>query len=329
MRRLLLSLALVSIAAAASSPALLREYVQAYRAYSADIRTITNAVQARCPRTFYIADDFGEVLGVADTVLRTAEPGTTINEFDYESLDGLMDKLDGLLDPATTLDRVAKTVRTPRGLLSSKEFTEAVTDFTTTAAWLASIAGRIRTDDPAFLPEYDALRGAGDIPSYQRWYEVKLAVKAQDIQRRLDDFEARYGDLSDRLNWLEYLLTRAVPCLRGSDAGPSHWEPILRLSSVTLNVADAEPNRAVQAGVNYYFLSEEPGLLRKLNHIGLAATLVDTSGTLIGVTVGTQYWTPGLFLHLGRYQAGIMAGNGWQGLKFVTTFDFQLLPTFF
>lgn len=324
---------------------LLRSYSVAFAAYNARISAIADSIRARYPRTFYRTEPQEgipvavEVLGEADVLdsivdgrhvwVRAGGTGSAarFKEFDYAGLDAAMIRAGRYSGrDALLADEMLKTAAARPEPIGTDASERSIGDFDYRARRLLEMASAIWNRDRGF---FESLPFAEDLPELAEWNRAKLDRKDAELNRSLGRFDTRYGPGSDKLNLLELLLVWQVPPFKGGVDGPSRWEPILRLTSIALNASDERVNRAAQVGLNCYFFEDAPGLFRKLNHIGLAAAAVDTSGALVGCRVRSGDWAPGLFVHFGKYQAGVIPTSGWRGAKLIATFDFQLLPTLF
>jgi hypothetical protein len=164
------------------------------------------------------------------------------------------------------------------------------------------------------------------VPSYHAWNSLETGLLMDALRRRLAAYEVRYGPDSERLNILEYIAVQ-VPPFRSGDAGPKAWEPIARLTPISLTSGASAPVSTVQAGVNYYFLNGPPDWLDRLgveNHIGFAAAL--------------QYLEPekplhfngrptfGFVLHLDRKEVGFTWTEARRQAQVTFGYAFQFVP---
>jgi len=301
MRRasVLLILTLSSALAAEPFHVLLIRYARAYRDFDRDIRIVADSVRTRS--------------GV---------------QFDYGRLYAALE-VTGRLVPASApeLAVAMKAVSTSGSFLDSDQFKAALGDLDDLSQDLADTAGSAWAPQGLLIPtQSEPIHSYTDLASYGRWNLVQLDLKELEIQKSVEDFEIRYGPRSDRVNLLELLLINYVPPFQGSTKGPSHWEPILRITPVCYSVNENRFIKTVQIGFNYYFLSGSPSFLRWVHHVGFAPTVADVTGDRI-YRIGKLGW--GGTLHLGRYQVGAVYVPSAARVNVFSTIDFQLIPTLF
>lgn len=176
------------------------------------------------------------------------------------------------------------------------------------------------------------MNAAGDddfmklVPSYHAWNSLETDLTMDALRNRLAAYEVRYGPDSERLNIVEYLAVQVPPFRSGGD-GPKAWEPIARVSPVSLTSGASAPVSSIQAGVNYYFLDGPPDWLDRLgieNHFGFAAAL--------------QYLEPekplhfkgrptfGFILHLDRKEVGFTWTEARKQAQITFGYAFQFVP---
>jgi len=165
-------------------------------------------------------------------------------------------------------------------------------------------------------------------PSYDEWQKVETQAVSQGLDQRLDAFQTRFGPDSEPVNFIEYFGGELL--LPGTEAGPSAWEPIARLSPVQATSAGAAVSSA-EAGMNYYFVNRPaPAPLRWVgitNHVGLAATLQYLNNPRIFHFQGRPAF--GLTLHLDRKELGASWDPDSKTVRVNIGYAFQVVPLAF
>jgi len=343
MRRVVNCLAILAGLLTAGDPfsELLQRYADGYSVWSKDVATLTEQTRAVYPRLFYAQPSGRTVVTDVlpyDSVLwdENAHQGhrksggvgdEVISEFDYARLATAMNKAGGILTVIPSrADVEYKNVRIRTEYLSAPTLAEAVADFNNLWRILVPVVETTYARSGKILLTLAA--DSGFIAHRVAWEGVQIEKQRFMLRRALADFEARYGPQSDRVNWVEYGLMNLCPCLKGTEEGPSHWEPIARWTPVTFNATDGHPMMVAQLGVNYYFLSIAWAPLRLLNHLGLAMAAADPEGTSL-FDVKLNRVSLGLVVHTGRGQVGAFCSRDARKVKIMSTLDFQVVPGLF
>jgi hypothetical protein len=320
---------------------LLSKYVADYYNVSSECLDIANAIKILYPVTFFVLNiDEGivtDVLGreeVRDTVINATETwirnegskqDEVIRKYDYDRLTLLMDELSRMLRssvPQASFD--SKSFRVKENFLNSEVFMAKVKEFKYFLMTLVEIASVIKNTNPGFLGQYASLNHAGDLKYWPEWDSVMLEIEKMKIERSLRNFEIRYGENSEKINFLEFFVISQIRPFKGNEDGPSPWEPILRFTPVCYDFTDTRFVKTLQLGLNYYFFAK--GILSSLHHIGVAFLITDIESEKIYELNKPAY---GIQIHLGKYQIGLVKDSRDNSLKFISTVDFQLIPRLF
>lgn len=164
------------------------------------------------------------------------------------------------------------------------------------------------------------------LPSYDSWNSMETDLTLEALNARIASYEVRYGPGSECLNILEFLAVQAPP-FRGGLGGPKAWEPIARLTPVSLTSGASAPVSTFQGGINYYFLGGAPSWMQRFgvsNHVGVAAAL--------------QYLEPekplhfrgqptfGVIFHLDRSEVGFTWTEAKKQAQITLGYAFQFVP---
>ncbi len=342
MKRLTLLLVLSLIPAFGEPLAeLLDRWACSFDAVAAEARVIADSVRGRYSSPTYYVDDArdpyepvaavlfpGQVRdttigGVHHWVTGSGYDSTTVVQaFDYNRFRQAELELGhaiGLVVPH--INPVFKS----GAFFRSSGFDILVSDYEDLYNVLLAIAVTIRDGD---VTSGSVSSFPAEVRSWDGWYDVRLELEDVRVDQALADFDIRYGPRSDRINLLEMVLINLAPPFKGNINGPSAWEPILRFTPVCYDISDNRFAKTYQVGANYYFLSGSPGLLKWLNHVGVAFAAADlASDQLYKFSFGEL--SCGAMLHIGKYQVGMFKDHGGESWKFLTTVDFQVIPALF
>lgn len=319
---------------------LLGEYARCYHAVSLDCEKIANAIETEFPRTHIAMDENKRIVDVlrGDEIKDTVISGNhklirkeghnekeTIKLYNYDSLDSLREGISRMINASVPeINFYTKSIKVKENFLNSGVFQAHIGEFKYNLQFLIEMVSVIRKEDSLFLSQYGRLEKVSDLHSWQKWYKIIISIKNLEVEQALQKFEARYGDKSEKVNLLELLMINFVPPFKGNTKGPSALEPILRFTPVCYDFTGAKFVKTFQIGVNYYFFGEN--ILKHLNHIGIAFLLTDVKSEKI-YEVNTL--SIGGMIHLGKYQIGVVKDNSSNGLKLISTIDFQLIPLLF
>ncbi len=164
------------------------------------------------------------------------------------------------------------------------------------------------------------------LPSWDRWNRMEINLVSQGLDQRLAAYRTRFGPDSEPINLVEYLASQTV--LPGTEAGPSAWEPIARVSAVQATTRGTGLTSSVQLGMNHYFLNgRAPAPFRWIglgNHVGIAAMLqyLDHPG-ILSVKGRPAF---GVMFHLDRKEIGVSWDNAEDRLNLTVGYAFQFVP---
>jgi hypothetical protein len=153
----------------------------------------------------------------------------------------------------------------------------------------------------------------------------RLASQLDEYYRR---FFIKYGSSSERLNWIEMILTEAMftptPVSQGVNM-PTHWEWILREQIIGYQYESTlksfRPSSPVsQLGLSYYLFGK--GTVAKLlNHVGVAGAYQHD------LTLGTDLY--GAVLHVNRVDFGYFCERKCVKPVWATSLNVQLIRRVF
>lgn len=163
-------------------------------------------------------------------------------------------------------------------------------------------------------------------PTYAQWNRLEAEVVGKGLKSRLMAYEVRYGPDSERINFLEWVAGEWI--FKGTESGPSVWEPIFRVSPVQFTTAGSGLVSTAQLGVNHYFTQGEVPLpLRWIgvtNHLGVAAALQYLDDPELGKFQGPPAW--GFVLHLDRREVGLTWHETRKQVRVTLGYAFQFVP---
>ncbi len=166
-------------------------------------------------------------------------------------------------------------------------------------------------------------------PSYDRWNRMEAETVGKGLDQRLTAYEVRYGPESERINFLEWFAGEWL--LKGTEAGPSAWEPIARLTPVQFTSAGSGLVSTFQLGLNRYFLSgKAPGPLGWIgikNHAGLALAMQYLDNPRPGRFEGKPAY--GFVFHMDRREVGLTWAEAEKQVKITLGYAFQFVPLAF
>jgi hypothetical protein len=331
----------------------MRAYVADFESASTDAERLSTAIRARYPETWYtcVPDAYGSdsvtsVFGAGpthDTALVDtlkwfwkAVPlsGQRVLRFDYEAMysarDGIRLAVQNL---APRVNAYLKTARVRDDLEVFDSLDSLVGTFKTRLDRLRQFHWVIRLRDTAFMDSVPVRFDGRHLKSLHRWSKIALALRGMQIRQGLERYEIRYGSTSEQLNFLELLLSNALPPFRGNQRGPSAFEPIfLRLTPACYNLTDNRQAWLAQLlGVNGYLFGDDwfaHSLSHfGISHLGFALTAADVTGSpfISWPPVDSLAW--GAVLHIGKFQIGAVT-DFRKKLKVISTVDFHIIPGF-
>ncbi len=328
MRRSLLLIALAFSVQAGVLDDPYQEYRRSFEGLRKDIEVIGSVLKGRYPELFFREE------GDTPVEIAAAIRGDDWRRFKYEKLDSLTEALGTAI--ATSIPDInpyLKTVRVDRREFASESFRAKVSRYKEYVRLLVQLADVVRQEargagDDSFLAGFEELDSPERLSNWKKWSDASLAIREEQLDNAIEDFRAKYGPTADRINLAEIILMNVLPCFKGGLLGPSHWEPIVRATPISYDLTDKKLVKVYQLGFNYYFLSDAPGLLRWLNHVGVAAGAADLAAEQIyNFEFGSLSF--GGMLHVNRYQAGVFKDRSGDGWKVLSTVDFQVIPALF
>jgi len=229
------------------------------------------------------------------------------------------------------INSFSKSLRAKGNFLESEEFEVKIEDYKEYLEWLVEIASAIKADRSSFLPQYDVLKHIGHLHSWARWQQSMRNIHRERIKESQHKFEMRYGERSDKLNGVEYLIVNYIPWFKGSEkSGPSPREPILRFTPAYYNFTEGTLIKAFSVGVNYYFFDDSSSILRFLqnhvHHFGVALVLAEFDNKEFHKWNKLAY---GAEIHVSRCQIGVIKDPEDDDWEIISTVNFQVIPRIF
>jgi hypothetical protein len=178
------------------------------------------------------------------------------------------------------------------------------------------------------LADETGKRPSDFVKSYNTWSRLEADVVAKGLDQRLTAYDIRYGPESERINALEWFTGELL--FKGTEAGPSAWEPISRLTPVQFTSAGPGLVSTIQAGMNYYFLDGDPGFLKWIgikNHVGFALAMQYLSREQLANFKGKPSY--GFVVHMDRREIGMTWDEAEKQVRVTLGYAFQFVPLAF
>lgn len=214
-----------------------------------------------------------------------------------------------------SFSKIGKNLKLGEISLNSEAFKKELNTFKDHSIFIVRIA------------KYEGIPGAPDTPDellhFGTWKLIQDSIVKLEIEEALHAFEQRYGENADKLNFVELALVNYIPPFVGNSSGPSHLEPILRVSAIDYNLDGGNFFPMCQIGLNYYFLGEGNWLFDWVHHLGIAVCAGDLQNNQLYQVKKISF---GGVIHIGKYQIGVMKDIRDQNWKVISTIDFQAVP---